>query len=98
MLKPEYFDNKEDRLLEIYRELEEFILKDIAGRLLTARELSGTADRLIYKLWEFFIHNMTNWLIDFGSRTRDIINSVKKMICRHRQIVNHNKILSVGRI
>lgn len=50
MLKPEYFNNKEDRLLEIYRQLEDFILKDIAGRLLTAGEMSGTADRLLYKL------------------------------------------------
>lgn len=50
MLKPEYFNNKEDKLIEIYRQLEDFILKDIAGRLLTAGEMSGTADRLLYKL------------------------------------------------
>lgn len=50
MLKPEYFNNREDRLLEIYRQLEDFIYKDIAGRLLKAGEMSGTADRMIYKL------------------------------------------------
>lgn len=50
MLKPEYFNNKEDRLLEIYRQLEDFILEDISMRLLKAGEMSGTADRLIYKL------------------------------------------------
>lgn len=50
MLKPEYFNNKDDKLIEIYRQLEDFILKDIAGRLLTAGEMSGTADRLLYKL------------------------------------------------
>lgn len=50
MLKPEYFDGKEERILGLYQKLEDFILKDIAGRLLTAGEMSGTADRLLYKL------------------------------------------------
>lgn len=50
MLPPEYFTNKEDRLLEIYRQLENFILKDISRRLLSAGKMTGTADRLIWKL------------------------------------------------
>lgn len=50
MLPPEYFTNKEDRLLELYRQLEDFILKDITRRLLSAREMTATADRLIWKL------------------------------------------------
>lgn len=50
MLKPEYFEGKGDRLLELYRQLEDFILSDIAGRLLKAGEMSGTTDRLLYKL------------------------------------------------
>ena len=50
MLPPEYFDHKEDRLLELYRQLENFILKDITRRLLSAREMTATADRLIWKL------------------------------------------------
>lgn len=50
MLPPEYFTNKEDRLLELYRQLENFILKDITRRLLSAREMTATADRLIWKL------------------------------------------------
>ena len=50
MLKPEYFDHKEDRLLELYRQLENFILKDITRRLLSAGEMTATADRLIWKL------------------------------------------------
>lgn len=50
MLKPEYFEGKEEKILSLYQELEDFILKDIAGRLLKAGEMSGTADRLIYKL------------------------------------------------
>ena len=50
MLSPNYFTNKEDRLLELYRQLEDFILKDITRRLLSAGEMTATADRLIWKL------------------------------------------------
>lgn len=50
MLLPDYFNNKEDRLLELYRQLEDFILKDITRRLLSAGEMTATADRLIWKL------------------------------------------------
>lgn len=50
MLKPEYFNNKEDRMLEIYRQLVDFIMHDISMRLLKAGEMSGTTDRLIYRL------------------------------------------------
>lgn len=50
MLPPEYFDHKEDRLLELYRQLENFILKDITRRLLSAGEMTATSDRLIWKL------------------------------------------------
>lgn len=50
MLPPDYFANKEDRLLELYRQLENFILKDITRRLLSAGEMTATADRLIWKL------------------------------------------------
>lgn len=50
MLPPDYFTNKEDRLLELYRQLEDFILKDITSRLLSAGEMTATADRLIWKL------------------------------------------------
>lgn len=50
MLSPNYFTNKEDRLLELYRQLEDFILKDITRRLLSAGEMTATTDRLIWKL------------------------------------------------
>lgn len=50
MLPPDYFTNKEDRLLELYRQFENFILKDITRRLLSAGEMTATADRLIWKL------------------------------------------------
>lgn len=52
MLKPEYYNNNEkiERILEIYKQLENFILSDISRRLLSAGEMTGTADRLIWKL------------------------------------------------
>lgn len=50
MLNPEYFQGKADRMIELYDQLQQFILSDIADRLLTAGEMSGTADRLLYKL------------------------------------------------
>lgn len=50
MLPPDYFTNKEDRLLELYEQLQTFILKDATRRLLSAGEMTSTADRLIYKL------------------------------------------------
>ena len=50
MLPPEYFAFKEDRLLQLYSELENFILRDITRRLLSAGKMTATADRLIWKL------------------------------------------------
>lgn len=50
MLKPEYFNDKADRMIDIYRELEDAILRDIADRLLKSQSVSGTADRMIWKL------------------------------------------------
>ena len=50
MLTPDYFINKEDRLLELYQQLEDFILKDITRRILSAEKMTATADRLIWKL------------------------------------------------
>lgn len=73
MLKPEYFDGKEQRLIELYRQLEDYILSDIAGRLLAAGEMSGTADRLLYKLRMM------------GENRRAIENKLSKMtgLARH---------------
>lgn len=50
MLRPDYFFGKEDKMLELYQKLEDYIMKDIAMRLLKAKEMSGTADRMIWKL------------------------------------------------
>ena len=50
MLQPDYFNYKSDRLIELYEQLQAFILKDITRRLLSAGEMTATADRLIWKL------------------------------------------------
>lgn len=50
MLKPEYFEYASDRMIELYQQLSEFILKDITRRLINAGEMTATADRLLYKL------------------------------------------------
>lgn len=73
MLPPDYFTNKEDRLLELYRQLENFILKDISRRLLSAGEMTATADRLIWKLQQM------------GESRRAIENKLSKLtgLTRH---------------
>ena len=56
MLEPEYFYGKSDKLIEMYQDLEDWIIKDIAMRLMAAGELSGTADRELYKLQQMGLH------------------------------------------
>lgn len=50
MLQPEYFYGKSDRMIELYEQLQMWILKDITQRLLSAGKMTATADRLIWKL------------------------------------------------
>lgn len=50
MLPPEYFYGKSERMIELYEQLQIFILRDITRRLLSAGEMTATADRLIWKL------------------------------------------------
>ena len=50
MLQPEYFYGKEQRLLSIYQELEDFIITDISRRILQSGGMTATADRLIWRL------------------------------------------------
>lgn len=57
MLTPDYFYGKSDKLVEMYRELEDWIIKDIAMRLMESGELSGTADRELWKLQQMGLHN-----------------------------------------
>lgn len=52
MIYPDWFDNNEtqEKIINLYRQLEEFILSDIAGRLLKNSSMIATADRLIWRL------------------------------------------------
>lgn len=56
MLEPEYFYGKSDKLIEMYQDLEDWILQDIANRLLKSDDLSGTADRELWKLEQMGLH------------------------------------------
>ena len=50
MLVPEYFDGKEQRMMELYQQLSEFILKEAARFLIAAGKITPTADRLLQRL------------------------------------------------
>lgn len=52
MIYPDYFDNNEtqEKIINLYRQLEDFILRDIADRLLKNSSMTATADRLIWRL------------------------------------------------
>lgn len=50
MLRPKYFEGKADRIVELYERLEDFILRDIARRILKSGKITATADRLLYRL------------------------------------------------
>lgn len=52
MIYPDYFDNNEiqEKIISLYQQLEDFILHDIANRLLKNSSMTATADRLIWRL------------------------------------------------
>ena len=55
MLLPKKRD-LQDKLVQMYQELEDWIIKDIAMRLMKSGELSGTADRELWKLEQMGLH------------------------------------------
>lgn len=57
MLTPDYFYGKSDKLIEMYQELEEWIISDIAMRLIKSGEMSGTTDRELWKLQQMGLHH-----------------------------------------
>ena len=57
MLTPEYFYGKSDRLVEMYQELEDWIIKDISMRIIKSGEISGTSDRELWKLQQMGLHS-----------------------------------------
>lgn len=56
MLTPDYFFGKSDKLIDMYQNLEDWILQDIAIRLVEAGSLSGTADRELWKIQQMGLH------------------------------------------
>ncbi len=56
MLEPDYFYGKSDVLISYEQELEDWILKDIAMRLLKAGTIAGTTDMELYKLQQLGLH------------------------------------------
>lgn len=52
MTYPDYFDDNEayEKIIYLHRQLEDFILRDIADRLLKNSSMTATADRLIWRL------------------------------------------------
>lgn len=57
MLRPDYFYGKTDKLVEMYQDLENWIISDIVTRLIKSGELSETADRELWKLQQMGLHN-----------------------------------------
>lgn len=57
MLTPDYFYGKSDRLVEMYQELEDWILQDTAQRIIKAGELAGTTDRNLWMLKQMGMQN-----------------------------------------
>jgi hypothetical protein len=53
---PNYFNDKSDRMIALFQQLEDFILYDIARRLIKAGKLTATADRLVWKLEQMGEH------------------------------------------
>ena len=56
MLTPDYLTDHADVLLNYYRDLENYIITDIARRLMKAGEMSGTADYELWKLEQMGMH------------------------------------------
>lgn len=56
MLEPDYFYGKSDVLISYEQELEDWILRDIAMRLLKAEAMAGTTDMELYKLRQLGLH------------------------------------------
>lgn len=56
MLEPDYFYGKSDVLISYEQELEDWILQDIAMRLLKVGSMAGTTDMELYKLQQLGMH------------------------------------------
>lgn len=79
MLRPDYFYGKTDKLVEMYQDLENWIISDIATRLIKSGELSGTADRELWKLQQMGLHNteIVKRISEMSGKSR---NEVRKLL------------------
>lgn len=79
MLRPDYFYGKTDKLVEMYQDLENWIISDIATRLIKSGELSGTADRELWKLQQMGLHNteIVKRIAEMSGKSR---NEVRRLL------------------
>ena len=79
MLRPDYFYGKTDKLVEMYQNLENWIISDIVTRLIKSGELSGTADRELWKLQQMGLHNteIVKRIAEMSGKSR---NEVRRLL------------------
>lgn len=79
MLRPDYFYGKTDKLVEMYQDLKNWIILDIATRLIKSGELSGTADRELWKLQQMGLHNteIVKRIAEMSGKSR---NEVRRLL------------------
>lgn len=79
MLRPDYFYGKTDKLVEMYQDLENWIISDIATRLIKSGELSATADRELWKLQQMGLHNteIVKRIAEMSGKSR---NEVRRLL------------------
>lgn len=75
MLKPEFFNNKSDKVEEYIREYEDFLLIKIAETLLKAGELGATADR-----YAFILQQMNKSNDELVERLAKLTKSAQKEV------------------
>lgn len=79
MLDPEYFYGKSDTLISYEQELEDWILQDIAMRLLKAGSVAGTTDMELYKLQQLGMHQ--NEIVkQLSSLTQKTTAEIRKLL------------------
>ncbi len=78
MLKPSYFDGKSELVEKYYRDLEDYLLNDIARFLLQAGELGGKADRELFVLQQMGLSNaaITSKLAQISSQSKSAVREV----------------------
>ncbi len=78
MLKPSYFNGKSELVEKYYRDLEDYLLNDIARFLLQAGELGGKADRELFVLQQMGLSNaaITSKLAQISGQSKSAVREV----------------------